>query len=122
MRGKDLNLRPLGYEPKLKLPSVALHCPGFPKSSDFIALDCPQFGNKIGDSCPGLPSVAQPIGDRIGNRFRRWVPLASVLASFHEGFSMVSSGPYVKPHPEAEIHLALNAFSIVAIARNSRLG
>src|SRR4051794_251213 len=45
--------------PKLMFPSVPLHCPGFPKSSDFIALDCPQFGNKIGDSalhCPRLPS------------------------------------------------------------------
>jgi hypothetical protein len=72
--------------PKLKLPAVSLHCPRFPSSSDFIALDCPQFGNKIGDSCPALPSIAQLIGDRIGDAIH--VPLSPVymLASLHEGF------------------------------------
>jgi hypothetical protein len=34
------------------------------------ALDSPQFGNKIGDSCPALPYVPQPIGDRIGDNSR----------------------------------------------------
>ena len=67
-------------------PSVPLHCPGFPKSSDFIALDCPQFGNKIGDSCPALPLVAEPIGDRIGDAVH--VPLRPVYvqASLHGSF------------------------------------
>jgi len=35
---------------KLALPSVPLHCPGVPKSSDFFALDCAQVCNSIGDS------------------------------------------------------------------------
>ena len=81
--------------PKLKLPTVALHCPGFPKSSDFIALGCPQFGNKIGDSCPALPSVAQLIGDRIGDGDRYYVGTRQMLASYHAGFSMSSIGASV---------------------------
>jgi len=68
------------------LPSVPLHCPRFPKGSDFIALDCPQFGNRIGDSCPALPWVPQRIGDRIGDAvcvpFRR----VCMQASQHDGF------------------------------------
>jgi len=68
------------------LPSVPLRCPGFPKSSDFIALDCPQFGNKIGDSCPELPSVAHRIGDRIGDAVRVPFRPVCVQASQHEGF------------------------------------
>src|SRR5260370_18292640 len=86
LRGKDLNLRPLGYEnPKLALPSVPLHCPCFPKSSDFIALDCPPFGNRIGDSCPALPWVPQRIGDRIGDEFRIAIQSRNLPASSHAG-------------------------------------
>src|ERR1017187_3945733 len=77
--------------PKLKLPSVPLHCPRCPKSSDFIALDCPQFGNKIGDSCPALPWVAQRFGDSIGNEFCRVFTRVHVLASFHASFSILRS-------------------------------
>ena len=33
--------------PKLMLPSVALPCPGFSKSSGFIALDCPRFPSRL---------------------------------------------------------------------------
>ena len=56
---------------------------------DFIALDCPQFGNRIGDSCPALPSVAQLIGDSIDNVVRYEPGTPRVQASFHAGFSMV---------------------------------
>src|SRR6266481_772737 len=83
--------------PKLTLPSVPLHCPEFPNSSDFIALGCPQFGNKIGDSCPALPSVAQPIGDRIGDEFPLGVWPRPMQASFHAGSSMVFRFSSVKP-------------------------
>ena len=75
--------------PKLTLPSVALHCPGFPKVGDFIALDCPQFGNRIGDSCPALPWVPQPIGDRIGDVDTAYAGTQEMLASYHAGFSMI---------------------------------
>ena len=73
--------------PKPNLPSVLLHRPGLPKSSDFIALDCPQFGNKIGDSCPALPSVAQPIVTELVTQFtfrsdRFTCRLACMEASF----------------------------------------
>ena len=77
--------------PKLKLPSVALHCPGFPKSSDFIALDCPQFGNRIGDSCPALPSVTQRIGDGFGDGVRYATDVPEMQASFHASSSIVVS-------------------------------
>jgi hypothetical protein len=83
--------------PKTKLPSVALHCPGFPKVGDFIALDCPQFGNKIGDSCPGLPSVAHPIGDRIGDDIYLHVRHTALQARLHTGFILVQNGTLVKP-------------------------
>ena len=86
LRGKDLNLRPLGYEPKLTLPLGALRCPGFPKSSDFIALDCPQFGNNIGDGCPALPFVPQRIGDRIGDAVCGPFRPVFMQASQHDGF------------------------------------
>ena len=79
------------------LPSVSLHCPGFPKSSDFIALDCPQFGNKIGDSCPALPSVAHRIGDTIGDEFPLGVLPQPMPASYHAGSSMVFGLSSVKP-------------------------
>ena len=77
--------------PKLKVPSVPLHCPGFPKSSDFIALDCPQFGNRIGDSCPALPYVAQPIGDRIGDAIHAPLRRPTIQASSHSS-SIVFQG------------------------------
>ena len=83
--------------PKLKLPSVSLHCPGCSNSSDFIALDCPQFGNRIGDSCPALPSVAHRIGDTIGDEFPLGVCPQPMRASFHAGFSMVFGLSSVKP-------------------------
>src|SRR4051794_30674010 len=75
--------------PKLALPSVPLHCPGFSKSGDFIALDCPQFGNRIGDSCPGLPWFPHAIGDRIGDVDTAYPSAPETLASCHAGFSMV---------------------------------
>ena len=75
--------------PKLKLPLLPLHCPGFPEKSDFIALDCPQFGNRIGDSCPALPSVTQPLGDRFGDAGSPYAGTASMQASCHTGFSMM---------------------------------
>jgi hypothetical protein len=39
------------------LPSVAFRSPEFPKSIDFIPLNSPQFGHRIGDSCLGFPWV-----------------------------------------------------------------
>src|SRR6185369_13655362 len=75
--------------PKLTLPSVPLPCPGFSKNSDFIALDCPQFGNKIGDSCPALPWVPQPIGDRIGDIVHPRKRRAKWQASYHAGFILL---------------------------------
>src|SRR6266851_2530307 len=98
--------------PKLALPSVALHCPRFPKSSDFIALDCPQFGNKIGDSCPGLPPVAQPIGDRIGDGDPSHAATRQMLASYHAGFSMLFGFSSIKPiSSKAEVSVQKTASS-----------
>src|SRR5262245_5913934 len=109
--------------PKLTLPSVPLHCPGFPKSSDFIALDCTQFGNRIGDSCPGLPLVAHRIGDGIGDGVHLATGAAKMQASSHTGFqyefgrdSCQAASPVARLQDlEFEsrtgpgIHLALNA-------------
>jgi len=46
----------------------------------------PSVGNRIGDSCPAIPLVAQLIGDGIGDAGH--VPLRPVYvqASLHEGF------------------------------------
>ena len=53
--------------PSLALPSVPHHAPRFPKSSDFIALDCPQFGYSIGDRVPCMLLDAPRIGDSFGD-------------------------------------------------------
>src|SRR4029077_1059898 len=71
--------------------------PGFPKSSDFIALDCPQFGNRIGDSCPALPWVPQRIGDRIGDEFRIAIQSRNLPASFHASSILITLRGGVKP-------------------------
>jgi hypothetical protein len=87
--------------PKLALPSVPLHCPRCPKSSDFIALDCPRFGDRIGDSCPALPWVSQRIGDRIGNAVYRRSRPSQVNASLHAGFIFLQGTTRSQSDPSA---------------------
>jgi hypothetical protein len=58
LRGKDLNLRPLGYEPKtyvaLSYPTIALDSPKVVISLPWIALS---LVTKLVNSCPGCPRV-----------------------------------------------------------------
>jgi len=102
------------------LPSVPLHCPRLPRSSDFIALDCPQFGNRIGDSCPALPWVTQPIGDRIGDADTAYAGTQEILASYHASFSMVFGFSYVKPI-SSQASRGLRACGQKTTASSSRL-
>ena len=56
LREHDLNMRPLGYEPKLDfaldclgLPCVPLHAPKSLILLPYVALECLQLGNSFGD-------------------------------------------------------------------------
>ena len=109
--------------PKLTLPSVPLRCPRFPKSSDFIALDCPQFGNRIGDRCPALPSVAQAIGDRIGDEDPPSGGTGCMQASFHAGFSMIRLSPECQPRKRnSAMGIRQSRGLNVILVRKSRVG
>ena len=58
--------------PPLTFPSVPLNCPEFPELVDFIPPSSPQFGHRIGDSCPQFPWFPIGIGDSFGDK---WAPV-----------------------------------------------
>ncbi len=71
------------------LPLVAFRSPEFPKSIDFIPLDSPQFGHRIGDSCPGSPGFPIKLVTDLVTSCTVAFNTRVAQASLHTGYSIV---------------------------------